>query len=182
MTAGRVARCGVSVALLAVSACVSIPLGAVPFTLQTLVVCLLPVALGGRDAVTAIAAYLLLGVLGLPVFSGFGGGPAHVLGPTGGYLWGFLAGAAVAGAVGGSGLLARVLPQQARDYLGAALSLLVIYTVGTCQFCLVMGTSPAAALLTAVIPFVLPDAVKLVVGVGVGRRVRAALGLGTVTR
>ncbi len=174
MTAGRVARCGVSVALLAVSACVSIPLGAVPFTLQTLVVCMLPVALGGRDAVVAIAAYLLLGVLGLPVFSGFGGGPSHVLGATGGYLWGFLLGAAVAGAVG----RITALPQAARDYLGAVCSLLVIYVVGTWQFCLVMGTTPAAALLTAVVPFLVPDAAKLVVGVGVGRRVRAARAFG----
>ena len=170
MTAGRVARCGVSVALLAVSACVSVPLGTVPFTLQTLVVCMLPVAVGGRDAVAAIAAYLLLGTLGLPLFSGFGGGPSHVLGATGGYLWGFLLGAAAAGGVG----RLDALPQAVRDYLGAACSLLVIYAVGTCQLCLVMGTSPGAALLTAVMPFLVPDAVKLVVGVGVGRRVRAA--------
>ena len=107
----KVARCGVAVALLAVSACVALPLGPVPFTLQTLVIAMLPVALGGRDALVAMACYLAFGALGLPVFSGLSGGAAHVLGPTGGYLWGFLVGTAMAGAVGRVGLL----PQVARD-------------------------------------------------------------------
>ena len=173
MDSRQVARCGVAVALLAVSACVTLPLGPVPFTLQTLVVAMLPVALGGRDALLAVACYLALGSLGLPVFSGLSGGAAHVLGPTGGYLWGFLVGTAMAGAVGRAGLL----PQVARDYLGAALSLLTVYAVGTAQLCLVMGISPAAALLIAVAPFVGPDATKLLIGVAAGRRVRAALGM-----
>ena len=63
----KVARCGVAVALLAVSACVALPLGPVPFTLQTLVIAMLPVALGGRDALVAMACYLAFGALGLPV-------------------------------------------------------------------------------------------------------------------
>ena len=173
MNSRKVARCGVAVALLAVSACVALSLGPVPFTLQTLVVAMLPVALGGGDALVAMACYLALGALGLPVFSGLSGGAAHVLGPTGGYLWGFLVGTAMAGAVGRVGFLAQV----ARDYLGAALSLLSVYAIGTAQLCLVMGVSPVAALLMAVVPFVGPDVAKLLVGVGVGRRVRAALGV-----
>ncbi len=173
MDSRQVARCGVAVALLAVSACVTLPLGLVPFTLQTLVVAMLPVALGGRGALLAVACYLVLGSLGLPVFSGLSGGAAHLLGPTGGYLWGFLVGTATAGAVRRAGSL----PQIARDYLGAALSLLAVYAVGTAQLCLVMGVSPTAALLMAVVPFVGPDAAKLLAGVAAGRRVRAALGV-----
>lgn len=177
MGASQVARRGVAVALLAVSACVTVPLGPVPFTLQTLVVAMLPVALGAGDAVAAVAGYLLLGTLGLPVFSGLGGGPAHVLGPTGGYLWGFLVGTAVAGVVA----RAEVIPRTVRDYLGAALSLLSVYATGTAQLCLVMGVSPASALLVAVVPFLGPDVAKLLVGVAAGRRVRTALGLGALT-
>ena len=177
MNAREVTRCAVSVALLAVASSITVPLGPVPFTLQTLVVAMLPIAVGGRDALVAVACYLLLGALGLPVFSGLSGGLAHVAGPTGGYLWGFFVGTGLAAAVG----RAALLPQALRDVLGAALSLLAVYTVGTAQLSLVMGVTPLEALLIAVVPFVIPDVVKILVGVAAGRRVRAALGLQSET-
>lgn len=88
MSTLRIARCGLCIALLAVASSISVPLGPVPFTLQTLVLAMLPIALGGRDAVVTVALYLVLGSLGLPVFSGFSGGIASLVGPTGGFLWG----------------------------------------------------------------------------------------------
>ena len=172
MNAREVSRCAVSVALLAVAASVTIPIGPVPFTLQTMVLAMLPVAVGGRSALVSVGAYLLLGGLGLPVFSGLSGGVGHLLGPTGGYLWGFFVGTALCH-------LAREvapLPEAARDALGALSTLCVSYAVGTAQLSLVMGVSPAAALGMAVFPFVLPDLVKLCVGIMAGRSVRRALG------
>ena len=88
MSAAQTCRIGAAVALLAVSAMVTVPLGPVPFTLQTLVLAMLPAILGGRGAVAAVGLYLLAGALGLPVFSGFSGGVGQLLGPTGGFLWG----------------------------------------------------------------------------------------------
>ena len=173
MSVSNVTRCGVSVALLAVSAAVSLALGPVPFTLQTLVLALLPVALGGRAAVTSVAVYLLLGAAGLPVFSGMQGGLGVLAGPTGGFLWGFLAGEALAALVLGEGAAAASGP---RAWLAAGCVLVASYAAGTIQLMAVLGVGPAAALGSAVVPFVVPDLVKTAVGVTAGRRVRRALG------
>ena len=82
----------IGAALIAVLSQISIPLGPVPFTLQTMALALLPAVLDGATACAAVGVYLLLGALGLPVFSGFGSGIASIVGPTGGFLWGFLLG------------------------------------------------------------------------------------------
>ena len=170
MSARQACRIGVAVALLAVSAMITVPLGPVPFTLQTMALALLPPVLGNRDATCAVALYLLLGAVGLPVFSGFSGGVAHLLGPTGGYLWGFLVGTALGGAV------RRLVPdERAGDVLGAVAMLVTSYAIGTAQLALVMGITVPAALAVAVVPFVGPDALKLAAGISVGRAVGRAL-------
>lgn len=170
MSTLRIARCGLCIALLAVASSISIPLGPVPFTLQTLVLALLPGALGGRDAVVTVALYLVLGGLGLPVFSGFSGGIASLVGPTGGFLWGFLVGTLAAAAV----LHVKQLPEHARDIVAAVVMLLIAYALGTAQLMILMGMTPVEALTVAVVPFIVPDAVKLTVGVHIGRVVRRA--------
>lgn len=163
-------RIGISVALLAVSAAVTVPLGPVPLTLQTMVLALLPIALGWRTATCSMALYLLLGAVGLPVFSGFSGGLGHLLGPTGGFLWGFLAGTAL------GGVLCRASGHsRLGEALGIVAMLLASYAAGTMQLALVMGLSVPAAAAMAVLPFVGPDALKLVAGVSAGRAVRRAL-------
>lgn len=171
MTVSQITRCGVAVALLAVSAAISLPVGPVPFTLQTLVVVLLPIALGGGDAVRSVAVYLLMGALGLPVFSGFTGGVDHLLGPTGGFLWGFLLGMCAAAAL----LRIQPLPERARETLAAAVLLVIPYATGTLQLMTLLGVSMPAALATAVAPFLIPDLIKAAVGLSVGRSVRGAL-------
>ena len=171
MGPARIARCGLSVALIAASAAVSVAVGPVPFTLQTMVLAMLPVAVGGRDATVSVALYLALGALGLPVFSNFSGGVAVLAGPTGGFLTGFVAGTALAWAVQGAG----ALPERVRDVLGAVALLAVSYAMGTLQLMWVSGLGPEAALAVAVAPFVVPDAVKAGVGISVGRSVRRAL-------
>ena len=83
--------------LLAVSAKVQVPFYPVPLTLQTLVVLLLGAALGARLAAASVALYLIEGLAGLPVFAGAVAGPVYMAGPTGGFLVGFLAAAALIG-------------------------------------------------------------------------------------
>ena len=77
------------VAVMAVCSWISIP-ATVPFTLQTFGVFLSVGLLGGKRGSLAVLVYLLLGAVGLPVFSGFTGGIGHLLGPTGGYIIGFI--------------------------------------------------------------------------------------------
>ena len=77
--------------LLAASAQVSVPMWPVPMTLQTLAVSVLGLTLGARLAAATVAAYLVQGALGLPIFAGGAAGAVHLVGPTGGFLLGFVA-------------------------------------------------------------------------------------------
>lgn len=158
MEAKRVARAGVMAALLAVSAQVMLPLGPVPFTLQTLVLAMVPAVLDPATSVFTVLAYVVLGAVGLPVFAGFNGGIGALAGPTGGFLWGFVLGCALAGA------LAKVLDGR----IGAYPRALVSYVCGTVQLMALMNLDLAGALAIAVIPFVVPDAVKVAIGARLG--------------
>ena len=172
MSTRSIARCGVCIALLAVSAWVTVPLGPVPFTLQTFVLALIPQVMGPRDAFFTVMVYLLLGAAGVPVFSGFQGGLGVILGPTGGYLLGFAAGMPVAGTIAHVG----ALPRKARGALAGVALLAVSYVLGTLQLMNVYALDAPAALAVAVAPFVVPDMVKVMASVGVAERICRALG------
>ncbi len=173
MDAKRVARAGVMVALLAVSAQVMMPIGPVPFTLQTMVLAMVPAALDPGTAVLSVASYVLLGALGLPVFAGFNGGVGALLGPTGGFLWGFVLGSALAGLVAKA--LEGRLAAYPRSLACAAALVLVSYACGTVQLMALMNLDLMGALAIAVIPFILPDAVKIAVGARLGCTVARAI-------
>lgn len=166
-----VARCGMLAALLAASAWVTVPLGPVPLTLQTMALAAVAVVAAPAEAILSVGLYLLMGACGLPVFSGLGAGVGQLAGPTGGFLWGFLAGMAVAQAVRAHG----PGPVGAREVAGVAAMLAVTYALGTVQLALVTGMGPVAALATGVAPFLAPDAAKAAAGVAAGRAVRRAL-------
>ena len=172
MSTRSIARCGVCIALLAVSAWVTVPLGPVPFTLQTFVLALILQVMGPRDAFFTVAVYLLLGAAGVPVFSGFQGGLGVLMGPTGGYLLGFAVGMPVAGVLA----RANVLPRRARGAAAGIALLAVSYVLGTFQLMNVYALDAPAALAVAVVPFVVPDVVKVALSVGVAERVCRALG------
>lgn len=94
--ARSVALVGLSIAIVAVCSWIIIPFGPIPFTLQMFAIPLMICILTPGQAVAAIAGYLLLGVMGVPVFSGMRGGLGVVLGPTGGFLMGYLPGVLLA--------------------------------------------------------------------------------------
>ncbi|WP_072415065.1 biotin transporter BioY [Collinsella phocaeensis] len=162
MDARQISRIGLVVALLAVSAWVTVPFGPVPFTLQTMALALVPAVLDRKGALAAVAAYLLLGGIGLPVFSGFGGGVGVLAGPTGGFLWGFLAGMAAACTL--LRVLPETMPRPARVLVADVVMLLIAYACGTVQLMAVASLELIPALAMAVFPFIVPDAVKLAVG------------------
>ena len=107
-------------------------IGAVPFAIQMIAVMLAPLVLGGVRGGSANALYLIVGALGLPVFAGQSSGPGVLFGPTGGYIWGFVLGGFVSGAVATQMLSRR--PRKAmlpvHLYLVAIVDLLVIYLCG----------------------------------------------------
>lgn len=158
--------------LLAVCSWISIP-AAVPFTLQTFAVFLTFLLLPARQGLLAVAVFLLLGAVGLPVFSGFRGGLAALFGPTGGYLTGFLLTGLIC--LGFEKLPRKDLPAR---LTGLVLGLLVCYAVGTVWFTVTYTAGKMTfgkALTLCVLPFLIPDAAKLCLAVLVARRVKPAI-------
>ena len=147
-------------ALIAVCAWITVP-GAVPFTLQTMGVFLAVGLLGGKRGTAAVLVYILLGAVGMPVFSGFSGGVGRLLGTTGGYIIGFLVAALAMWAMEAIfGKAKWVLP------VSMLLGLLLCYAFGTIWF-LVLYTqtkgaiSVASVLSMCVVPFIIPDLLKI---------------------
>ena len=163
--------------LMAVCAWISVPMPKplVPFTLQTFAVFAALTVLGGRRGTCAVTAYLLLGAVGLPVFSNFQGGPGALLGTTGGYILGFLAAALVYWM-----LTARLGESLPVCITACLLGLAVCYAFGTAWFLAAYArTTGAVGLMTAlgwcVFPFILPDLVKIGLAILLSRRVRKFL-------
>ena len=148
--------------LMAICSWISIP-GEVPFTLQTMGVFLAIGLLGGKRGTLAVLVYILMGVIGLPVFSGFSGGIGKLVGVTGGYIVGFLASALVMWAM--EALLGKKKWSLA---LSMVIGLLVCYAFGTAWFMVLYTSSKGAITLGAVlgmcvIPYIIPDVIKIAV-------------------
>jgi biotin transport system substrate-specific component len=140
---------------------VPLPMTPVPGTLQTLAVLLAGAALGARAGAVSQASYIFMGMAGLPVFALPGSGPGYLLGPTGGYLVGFIAAAFVVGSVLEKAGRRGVLPAALAFLLGA----MTIHACGLAWLSVVLG-DPAAAFRAGVLPFVLFDLAKVVVATG----------------
>ena len=174
-SARRVTTTALLAALLAASAAISIPFGTVPATLQVLVLVLIALVMPRSWAAFAVAVYLLVGAVGLPVFSGMRGGLGVLAGPTGGYLFGFLVGAPAGAWV--RRLLDRTASAAAADSVAAVVVVAIVYAIGWAQLVLVTGMSPVAGLVAGVVPFVVPDALKATAAVLLAPLVRRAAGV-----
>ena len=170
---------GAFAALMAICAWITIP-GTVPFTLQTFGVFLTFYLLGGKRGTLAVLIYILLGAVGLPVFSGFKGGVGVLIGTTGGYIIGFLFSALVMWA-----LNKPLLKLEGRNRIAGLavpfgemlMGLVVCYAFGTVWFLIVYtqtkGTvSLATCLSWCVIPFIIPDMIKMTLAILLGYRLK----------
>ena len=143
--------------LTALSAQIVIPIGPVPITGQTFAVLLTGALLGSRLGAITMIVYLLEGASGLPFFSGAHGGILHLMGPTGGYLVAFPAGAFITGAFAEHGWDRKFLTAAAAMTIGS----IVIMLSGWLWFSLVMKTSPAITLFATVLKFIPGDIIKI---------------------
>ena len=148
-------------AMTAICAWLSIPIPPISFTMQTFAVLLTLGILGGKWGTVSILIYLLMGLVGLPVFSGFRGGAGALLDATGGFLWGFLAGGLVYWALERLGRLPAMV-----------MALLVCYVCGCWWFSRYAGCGLWAAAAVCVAPYLIPDAIKLWLAHSVSRRLR----------
>ncbi len=155
-------------ALTAVGAMLSIPLYPVPITLQNLFTFLAGLLLGGYYGALSQVVYVLLGVIGVPVFGGGKAGLGVLLGPTGGYLFGFILGAYVIGKI------AQVKPSPGVIWLFMAVVVgdVVIYAVGITQLSFVAGLGVRKALVVGFLPFVIGDSLKCLVAALLATKIR----------
>ncbi|MBR2967823.1 MAG: biotin transporter BioY [Clostridia bacterium] len=164
------ARIALFVVIMAICSWISIPT-VIPFTLQTLGLFLCIGMLGGKNATFTIAVYLLMGIIGVPVFSNFTGGIGIILGAGGGYLIGFLAAAANSWLI--ESLLAK---RKLVPLISMVVGLLLCYVIGTVWYTLVYvpttSLSALTAITTCVLPYLLPDTLKIALALFVCKRVR----------
>ena len=157
--------------IMAICSWISIP-AAVPFTLQTFGVFIAVGILGGKRGTLSVLVFILLGAIGVPVFAGFSGGIGVLAGTTGGYIIGFLFSALVMWAM--ESLWGK---KPVIQILSMVVGLIVCYAMGTIWFMVVYTrTSGAVGLGTVlgwcVIPFIIPDLVKIALAFVLSRRVR----------
>jgi len=152
--------CGALILGLSAQVKVYLPISPVPITGQTFAVLMLGALLGSKRGVLAILAYLVEGILGLPVFAG-GMGPATLIGPTGGYLVGFIAVAYVGGKLAEMGWDRRVSTTIAAMLAGE----IVLYVFGVCW--LAIMTNIRIALTVGLYPFIVGDVLKVVLAAAV---------------
>lgn len=184
-----VVYCAAAIACMTVTAWVTVPIGPVPLSLAPLAVFFTLFALKPLNAFVAITGYVLLGALGLPVFTGFRGGFGAVFGPTGGFIMGDVIGAFVALSVG------KAISRQPLLTSGKSISLfgskvsqgffyrnlvvgivfmIVLYLFGWMWLMLSGNLSAGAAFAAAVAPFVVPDLLKMVLAIFLAQAIGAA--------
>ena len=152
-------RAALFAGVMAVCAWLAVPISDIGFTMQTFGVFLALGLLGGKWGTVSIGLYLMLGLVGLPVFSGFRGGPGMLLGVTGGYLWGFLM----------SGLTYWALERLGK--LPAMIGgLITCYICGTLWFLQYSSGGLALVLLRCVVPYLIPDGIKILMAWSLSKR------------
>lgn len=153
-------------ALIAVFSLISLPTPfGIPFTLQTFIIAVCGYVLGSVRGVSAVVVYIALGVVGLPVFSGFQGGFSALLGMTGGFIIGFIP------FVVFCGIKSRCFPIR---LLSGFAGLIICHFFGILWFS-TYSENVAGAFLTASVPYLVKDAVSIVIAVPVSEKIRSVI-------
>ena len=149
----------VTAALICIAGPLTIAVGPVPLSLATFAVYLAGAILGKKQGTIAAGLYLVIGIIGVPVFSGFSGGFQKLAGVTGGYLIGYLPLAFL------SGLGAERAEREGRRWILPAMMVIgtaLLYVIGTAWFMIQTGNALGAALSMCVLPFLPGDAAKII--------------------
>ena len=155
----KIVLCGIFAAFTCICAMISIPFGVVPINMAHIAIFISAWILGPSLALVSQFVYIFLGILGLPVFSGFTAGVGHILGPTGGFIIAYPLVAWISAILFKSnkfkGLVGIII--------GVCIGWLLEYFIGTVYYCFVTSTSLFAALTVCVVPFVFGDICKTVI-------------------
>lgn len=163
---------GLMTAILCILSPIAIPLpiSPIPVSLGNMAVCFVVAVLGLKSGTLSVLLYLLLGLAGLPVFSGFTGGLGKLLGPTGGYLIGYLFLALFFGFV-----VEHFHNRLFANTFGALSGMLILYLFGTLWLTFQLDLDFVSALWIGVIPYIPMDIVKIIVAIPLGMKLRRRL-------
>lgn len=148
----------------------NIPISPVPISLGTLAIYFVISVLGMKFGTISVAIYILLGLAGIPVFAGYTSGPGKLLGPTGGYIIGYLFMALICGFFVDK--FSRNIPLY---LLGMVLGTATCYLFGTLWLAYQMELTFQQALMAGVIPYIPADIVKLIIATSIGFQIRKRL-------
>ena len=158
---------GVFAAMICVFAPFSVPVGPIPISLASFAVYIAS-ALGAKKGCAAVGIYILIGALGLPVFSGFSGGISKIAGLTGGYIIGYMFCAII------SGIIVERFGRKKVVYpVAFIVGTIILYAFGTAWFMIQSGNGLYESLLACVIPFLIGDAVKIAAASAIVYRMRS---------
>ena len=166
------------IALMAAVICVlspfsiTIPISPVPISLATLAIYLTMMILGGTKGTISVIIYVFLGFIGAPVFTGFSGGVGKVLGPTGGYIIGYIFLAII------SGMFIDNFRSKWMQFLGMVVGTIVLYIFGTLWLAFETSMTFKEALFAGVIPFIPGDVVKMIIALYAGTKIKNVLNKG----
>ncbi len=157
------------VAIIAATAFISIPTPfGINFTMQIFGCCLAGLCLGVKGGFAATVTYILLGALGLPIFSAFTGGLGVLTGPSGGFIWGFIFVTVICG----------IAAKQSKKSIKTALcisAVLICHAIGVIQYAFVSGIGVIAAIVTVSIPFILKDFVVVLLSLLTAKKLKRVL-------
>lgn len=166
----QLAVIGVMTAVTCILAPFSVPIGPVPISLTNLAIYFSLYVLGMKKGTISYLVYLLIGFIGVPVFSGFTSGPEKLFGPTGGYLIGFIPMAVLAGI-----LIDKFSNNRIISFLGMAAGTIICYGFGTAWLAYQAHLDWKSALFAGVIPFILGDVLKMAIAAAAGPEIRKQL-------
>ena len=154
-------------ALMTAGAYISVPIGPVPIVLQNMFVFLAGLLLGSRWGLASVGVYLLAGACGLPVFAGGLGGIGRIIGPTGGYLIGYLPAVFIIGYISEKGE-----NRFSFDLIAMILGTFILYACGVTWLKTVTGMSWSKTLTVGMYPFLIGDALKIVAAAAIAKAIR----------
>lgn len=172
MTTKQITKISICIAILCISAYISFPLPFTPIvmTAQTIAVNLVALILKPKESLISIGVYILLGIIGIPVFAGGTSGIGRLLGPTGGFILGFII------SVPCISYFKGVLPSFKRYFIVTVfIGMTIIYLFGAAFMCLIQGINIISAFKVAVFPFILGDVFKCFVSSIIAYRINKVI-------
>ncbi len=156
-------------AFISVSAQIAIPLGMVPFTLQTTLILMAGLILGSKRGMITCFVYMLIGAIGIPVFSGFSGGIDTIFLQTGGFIMSFPLMAYVAGK------FSEISDKKIMKYLGSLIGVILNFVVGCAYFMYVTEMDLITSMTYTVFPFIVTSLVQIVIAVTLSNKIKSAI-------